>query len=78
MADLARTIGQMSAAEAAIYSAMSPAGKQLGLEQVERLMSAVRPAAYIRSLCWAKAIVSSTKDIAHYLCHRTKCNIQTR
>ncbi|MEQ1743586.1 MAG: tyrosine-type recombinase/integrase [Candidatus Nitrotoga sp.] len=45
MADLARTIGHMSAAEAAIYSAMSPAGKRLGLEQVERLMSAVRPAA---------------------------------
>ena len=77
MADLARTIGQMSAAKAAIYSAMSPAGKQLGLEQVERLMSAARPAAYIRLLCWAKAIVSSIKDIANYLFHRTKCNIQT-
>jgi hypothetical protein len=45
MADLARTIGHMSATEVAIYSAMSPAGKRLGLEQVERLMSAVRPAA---------------------------------
>jgi hypothetical protein len=45
MADLARAIGHMSATEVAIYSAMSPAGKRLGLEQVERLMSAVRPVA---------------------------------
>ena len=78
MADLARAVGQMSAAQAATYSAMAPAGKRLGLEQVERLMPAVRPAAFIRSLCWAKAIVSSTKDIANYLFHRTKCNIQAR
>lgn len=43
MADLARAVGQMSTAQAAIYSAMAPAGKRLGLEQVERLMPAVRP-----------------------------------
>jgi succinoglycan biosynthesis transport protein ExoP len=42
MTDLARAIGQMSAAQAAIYSAMAPAGKRLGLELVERLMPAVR------------------------------------
>ena len=45
MADLARAVGQMSAAQAAIYSAMSPAGKRLGLEQVERLMPAARQSA---------------------------------
>lgn len=45
MADLARAVGQMSAAQAAIYSAMAPAGKRLGLDQVERLMPAVRQAA---------------------------------
>lgn len=45
MADLARVVGQMSTAQAAIYSAMAPAGKRLGLEQVERLMPAVRPIA---------------------------------
>lgn len=44
MADLARAVGQMSAAQAAIYSAMAPAGKRLGLEQVERLMSVARQA----------------------------------
>jgi len=45
MADLARAVGQMSAAQAAIYSAMAPAGKRLGLEQVERLMPAARQSA---------------------------------
>ncbi|CAG9931408.1 GumC family protein [Candidatus Nitrotoga arctica] len=45
MADLARAVGQMSTTQAAIYSAMAPAGKRLGLEQVERLMLAVRQAA---------------------------------
>ena len=42
MAELARAVGQMTAAQAALYSAMAPAGKRVGLEQVERLMPAAR------------------------------------
>ena len=38
MAELARAVGQLSAEQAAIYSAMAPAGKRVGLEQVVRLM----------------------------------------
>ena len=45
MAELARALGQMTAAQAALYSAMAPAGKRVGLEQVERLMPAARLAA---------------------------------
>ena len=44
LADLARAVGQLSADQAALYSAMAPAGKRLALEQVERFMPAVRHA----------------------------------
>ena len=45
MAELARAVGHLSAEQAAIYSAMSPAGKRVGLEQVVRLMPTLQVAA---------------------------------
>ena len=38
LTDMAKIMGEMSAEQATVYSAMAPAGKRLGLDQVERLM----------------------------------------
>ena len=41
LTDMAQVMGEMSPEQATVYSAMAPAGKRLGLDQVERLMPAV-------------------------------------
>ena len=41
LTDMAQVMGEMSPEQATLYSAMAPAGKRLGLDQVERLMPAV-------------------------------------
>ncbi len=42
MAELARVLGKLSPQQAALYSALAPAGKRLGLAEVDRLLPAAR------------------------------------
>ena len=42
MAELARLLGHLSPQQAALYSTLAPAGKRLGLGEVERLLPAAR------------------------------------
>jgi polysaccharide biosynthesis transport protein len=41
LTDMAKVMGDMGAEQAALYSAMAPSGKRLGIDEVQRLMPAV-------------------------------------
>lgn len=41
LTDMAKVMGELKAEQAALYSAMAPSGKRLGLDEVQRLMPAV-------------------------------------
>ena len=41
LTDMAKIMGELTTEQAALYSAMAPAGKRLGLDEVQRLMPAV-------------------------------------
>ena len=41
LTDMAKVMGELTTEQAALYSAMAPAGKRLGLDEVQRLMPAV-------------------------------------
>ncbi len=41
LTDMAKVMGEMNVEQAALYSAMAPSGKRLGLDEVQRLMPAV-------------------------------------
>ena len=45
LTDLAKVMGELNADQAALYSAMAPSGKRLGLDEVERLMPTLQVAA---------------------------------
>ena len=42
LTDMAKVMGEMNVEQAALYSAMAPSGKRLGLDEVDRLMPAVK------------------------------------
>ncbi len=42
LTDLAKVMGELNAEQAALYSAMAPSGKRLGLDEVDRLMPALK------------------------------------
>jgi polysaccharide biosynthesis transport protein len=42
LTDMAKVMGELAPDQAALYSAMAPSGKRLGIDEVERLMPAVK------------------------------------